>query len=54
MPDEVKSCAEKAADLFNGIPSGKREMATVIAEAFATGLSIGSELAEKNKPEKED
>lgn len=53
MPEEVKNCAERVAGLFNSVSPDKREMATVIAEAFATGLSIGAELSVEGKPEKE-
>lgn len=49
MPDKIKALAAEAAACMKSIPVDKRELASKVVEAFATGISVGSEIYGKEQ-----
>lgn len=44
MPEKIKALAAEAAACMKTIPVDKRELASKVMEAFASGISVGSEI----------
>lgn len=49
MPDKIKALAAEAAACMKSIPVDKRELASKVVEAFAAGISVGSEIYGKEQ-----
>lgn len=58
MSEKAKALVAETVDQLNKLPDSKKDKAKQMMEAFAAGIAIGAELAEKKesreKAEKED
>ena len=49
MPEEVKKCYEKAARAIAELPEKKKDLASMLTEAYANGLSTGQAIAKEEQ-----
>lgn len=54
MPEKIKALAAEAAACMKSIPVDKRELASKVMEAFASGISVGSEIYKEDNHETEN
>ena len=49
MSEKAKALAAETVDQLNKLPDSKKDKAKQMLEAFAAGIAIGAELAEKKE-----
>ncbi len=49
MSEKTKALAAETVDQLNKLPDSKKDKAKQMMEAFAAGIAIGAELAEKKE-----